>query len=158
MSIEALSARVGEELGVSEWLAVTQDRIDGFADCTDDHQWIHVEPGRARLDGPFGGTIAHGFLTLSLLTRLQESVEAIPPGTAAMTLNYGLERVRFLSPVRSGARIRNRVRLGSVEPRGTGHLVSLENTIAIEGEPKPALVGTMLVMLVDAPSPVSTQG
>jgi acyl dehydratase len=142
---EILGARVGEELAVSEWLEVDQARIDAFAACTEDFQWIHVDRERAAA-GPFGGTIAHGFLTLSLLPKLTSGAWAQGLGLVAM-LNYGLDRVRFLTPVRAGARLRNRLRLVSADAKGQGRtLVAFENTVEIEGEAKPALVAHTLVM------------
>ena len=142
---ERLAERIGEELAVSDWLELDQARIDAFAACTEDFQWIHVDRERAAA-GPFGGTIAHGFLTLSLLPRLTSGVWAAGMGLEAM-LNYGLDRVRFLTPVRAGARLRNRLRLVSVEPKGPGRtLIAFENTVEIEGEPKPALIANTLVM------------
>ena len=144
---EALGKRIGEELAVSDWLLVDQARIDAFAACTEDFQWIHVDRERAEA-GPFGATIAHGFLTLSLLPRLTSGVWAKGLGLEA-TLNYGLERVRFLTPVRVGSRLRNRLRLVSVEAKGSGRtLVGFENTMEIEGEAKPALVAHTLAMAV----------
>lgn len=143
--MQALTERVGEELGVSEWLVVDQARIDAFAACTEDFQWIHVDRARAEA-GPFGGTIAHGYLTLSLLPRLNEGALGPALGISAM-LNYGLDRLRFLTPVRAGARLRNRVRLLAVEPRGDGRtLITLENTMEIEGESKPAMVAHTLAL------------
>ena len=140
-----LAPRIGEELAVSKWLDVDQARIDAFAACTNDHQWIHVDRERAAA-GPFGGTIAHGFLTLSLIPGLTSGTWAHGLGLVA-TLNYGLDRVRFLTPVRAGSRIRNRLKLLSAEPRGPGRtLLAFENTMEIEGEPKPALIANTLAM------------
>lgn len=142
---ETLQPRVGEELTVSDWLVVDQARIDSFAACTEDFQWIHVDRERAAA-GPFGETIAHGYLTLSLLPRLTAGAWAKGLGLGAL-LNYGLDRVRFLTPVRAGARIRNRLRLLSAESKGRGRtLIAFENTIEIEGETKPALIANTLVM------------
>ena len=142
---EALRGRIGEELAVSDWLAVDQARIDAFAACTEDFQWIHVDRERAAA-GPFGATIAHGFLTLSLLPRLTSGVWAAGLQLDAM-LNYGLDKLRFLTPVTAGSRIRNRLRLLSVEEKGPGRtLVAFENTVEIEGAQKPALVAHTLVM------------
>jgi len=142
---EQLSPRLGEELGVSDWLEVDQARIDAFAACTEDFQWIHVDRERAA-SGPFGGTIAHGFLTLSLLPKLNAGNWAAELGLAAM-LNYGLDRVRFLTPVRAGSRLRNRIKLLGAEPRGPGRtLITFENTMEIEGEEKPAMIAHTLVM------------
>ncbi len=142
---ETMRAKVGQELAVSDWLLVDQARIDAFAACTGDHQWIHVDVERAAR-GPFGGTIAHGFLTLSLVPVLTGGTWSAGLGLEA-TLNYGLDRVRFLTPVRAGSRVRNRVSLVSAEERGAGRtLLCLENTVEIEGEAKPALVATTLAM------------
>ncbi len=142
---DRLADRIGEELAVSDWLEVDQARIDAFAACTEDFQWIHVDRERSAA-GPFGSTIAHGFLTLSLLPRMTSGVWASGLGLEAM-LNYGLDRVRFLTPVRAGARLRNRLRLVSADAKGPGRtLVAFENTVEIEGEAKPALIAHTLVM------------
>jgi len=143
----ALQPLAGTELGVSSWVTVDQDMIDRFADVTGDHQWIHVDRARAAA-GPFGGTIAHGFLTLSLLPSLNTRDWSSMDGVLG-ALNYGLDKVRFLTPVRSGARIRNRVKMLSAEQRGPGRvLVANESTVEIEGEAKPALVAETLVLLI----------
>ena len=142
---ERLGARIGQELAVSDWLEVDQARIDAFAACTEDFQWIHVDRERAAA-GPFGGTIAHGFLTLSLLPKLTGGGWAGELGLDAM-LNYGLDRVRFLTPVRAGVWLRNRLRLLSAEQKGAGRtLIAFENTMEIQGEDKPALIAHTLVM------------
>ncbi len=142
---ETMRAKVGHELAVSDWLLVDQAKIDAFAACTGDHQWIHVDVERAAR-GPFGATIAHGFLTLSLLPALTSGTWSAGLGLEA-TLNYGLDRVRFLTPVRAGSRVRNRVKLVSAEERGAGRtLLCFENTVEIEGEAKPALVANTLAM------------
>lgn len=136
---------VGQEMGVSDWLPVKQDRVNQFADCTEDHQWIHVDPEKAKL-GPFGGPIAHGFLTLSLLVKLSGGMRVIPAGTK-MAINYGLNKVRFLTPVKVGSKIRNRSVLKEVQEKEGGRvLMAFENTIEIEGEAKPALVAETLTM------------
>ena len=141
---------VGRELGVSDWATVDQESIDKFADCTGDHQWIHVDVERSKRESPYGTTIAHGFLTLSLLSKLQFEVGISPPDVAQM-INFGLDRVRFISPVRSGARIRDRVVLMSAEPKGEGRvLVKTQNTVEIEGEVKPAMVAEALALLMAA--------
>jgi len=147
MSVAMLAERVGQELGVSPWRVIAQDRIDRFADATDDHQWIHVDRARAA-GGPFGTTVAHGFLTLSLLAPTAYEVLAdIFAGATAF--NYGLDKVRFIAPVRAGARVRNRIRLLAIEPKGEGRwLLTSENTFEIEGEDKPALIAVSLVMLL----------
>lgn len=130
--------KVGEDLGASEWLDVTQERVDQFADATGDHQWIHVDPGRAAA-GPFGGTVAHGFLTLSLAPQFLRQIVAVEG--VKMGVNYGLDRVRFTNPVRVGSRLRLRARLASaeeVEPDGVQ--ATYELTFETEGEEKPACV------------------
>ncbi len=142
---ERMTTLLDQELAVSDWLLVDQARIDAFANCTEDFQWIHVDRERAAA-GPFGATIAHGFLTLSLLPRLTSGTWAKDLGLEA-TLNYGLDRVRFLTPVRAGAKLRNRLRLASVEEKGQGRtLLGFENTVEIDGEPKPALIAHTLAM------------
>lgn len=138
---------VGRELGVSGWLAVDQDRIDRFAEVTGDRQWIHVDAERARRESPYGTTIAHGLLTLSLLPALRAEVGIVPDGVARV-VNYGYDRIRFLSPVRSGARIRARVVLSAVEEKGGGVLLRTANTVEIEGEDRPALVADALTLLL----------
>jgi acyl dehydratase len=132
----------------SDWLPIDQARIDQFASCTGDHQWIHVDVERARRESPFGGPIAHGYLTLALVAPMAMELGLIPPD-AATGLNYGLDKVRFIAPVRTGARVRNRVRLVSAEQQGDARmLLKLECTMEIEGEAKPALVAEMLCMLI----------
>jgi acyl dehydratase len=139
---------VGRELGTSDWVAVDQERIGRFADCTGDHQWIHVDVDRAQRESPFGGPIAHGYLTLSLAAPLAMAVGVIPPDAAA-GLNYGLDKVRFIAPVKAGARVRNRVSLLAAEPQSGGRLLlKLQCTLEIEGEAKPALVAEILCMLI----------
>jgi acyl dehydratase len=151
-SMATLAAFVGREIGVSGWHAIDQRQIDEFADCTGDRQWIHVDVQRAARESPYGGTIAHGYLTLSLAASL--AMEAgIVPADAAAALNYGLDKVRFLTPVRAGARVRNRVVLTGADDKGRGRvLLSFRNTIEIEGEDKPALVADALAMLVKGTS------
>ena len=141
-----LSDRVGQELGVGEWMEVTQDRVDAFADATDDHQWIH-QAGEKANNGPFGGPIAHGFLTLSLLTPLTGVVMQAHLEGAVMAINYGLDRVRFITPVRVGSRIRGRVKLVEVKPIENGVQLKTESTIEIEGSDRPAAVVESLVRL-----------
>ena len=138
---------VGREIGVSDWTTVDQNRIDEFADCTGDRQWIHVDVERAQRESPFGGTIAHGYLTLSLAASMSIETGVIP-AEAAAALNYGLDKVRFLTPVKAGARVRNRVVLLSVESKPQGRtLLTLQSTVEIEGETKPALIAESLVLL-----------
>jgi acyl dehydratase len=142
------AAFVGREMGVSDWLTVDQDRINQFADCTGDHQWIHVDVERARRESPFGTTIAHGYLTLSLLPQLQQSAGFKLAGVKA-GINYGLDKVRFIAPVPAGARIRDRVTLTSVEEKGGGRvLLTTRHTVEIEGEEKPAMIADSLSMLM----------
>jgi acyl dehydratase len=145
--IADLNLRIGEELGKSNWTSIDQGRIDDFAKATDDHQWIHVDPQRAASEGPFGGTIGHGFLSLSLLAPTLFEV-LIDPLQVKQAVNYGLDKVRFIAPVRAGKRVRNCIRLLAVEDKGRGRwLVTTENTIEIEGEDKPALIAQNLVLL-----------
>ena len=137
-SLRDLESGVGEQVGVSPWIEVTQERIDTFAKAIDDFQWIHVDPARAK-SSPFGGTIAHGFLTLSLLSHLSERTFSF--ADRRMGVNYGLNRVRFTSPVPSGARVRARFTLAKYEPiEGNGVQVTWNVTVEIEGKDKPALV------------------
>ena len=145
-SLAEIRERVGKEVGVSGWLEVDQGRISAFAEATEDRQFIHVDP-EAAAQTAFGGTIGHGFLTLSLLSRMAADVVLIPD-SAKLIVNYGLDRVRFLAPVKSGKRVRGRFVLDGVEEKGSGqillrHLVSVE----IEGEDKPALSATWLTLL-----------
>ena len=140
-------ACVGQELGVSDWLTIDQSRIDQFAECTGDHQWIHVDVERAQRESPFGGPVAHGYLTLSLLAPTALEVFIRPAGIT-QAFNYGLDRVRFISPVKVGARVRNRIKLLSAEEKGGSRiLLSTDNTIEIEGEDKPALTAVALAMI-----------
>jgi len=143
VSLLQLGGLVGQEVATSDWLVVTQDRIDTFADATDDHQWIHVDSARARAETPFGTTIAHGFLTLSLVSTLMR--DAIIVDGLRMTLNYGLNRVRFVSPVPSGSRIRARITLGRIEDSGDSTQAMWSVTIEREGGEKPAVVAEWIV-------------
>ena len=142
-----IKSRIGQEVGVSSWIAIDQARIDAFADATEDRQFIHVDSDAAAR-GPFGGTIAHGFLSLSLLSRMGAEAMLMPEGMK-VAINYGLDRVRFLAPVRSGKRVRGRFTLDSVEEKVPGqvllrHLVTVE----IEEEEKPALSAVWLTLIV----------
>jgi acyl dehydratase len=134
---EDLQETAGQEIGVSDWLEVGQPRIDTFAEAAGDHQWIHVDVERAKR-GPFGATIAHGYLTLALLVPLMKMVFRVD-GTR-MAVNYGLNKVRFPAPVRSGSRVRVRVRLAAVEPVAGGVQVTFHNTVEQDGQDKPACV------------------
>ena len=140
---------VGRELGMSDWLTVSQDRIDQFAACTGDRQWIHVDVGRAKRESPFGAPVAHGYLTLSLVAAMVTELGVIPPD-AASALNYGLDKVRFMAPVKAGARVRLRASLASAEAQEGGRLLllKLKTTLEIENEAKPALVAELLCMLM----------
>jgi acyl dehydratase len=143
---------VGKELGVSDWLVVDQDRINQFAACTEDRQWIHTDPERAAKQSPFGATIAHGYLTLSLLAGL--GLQAIKmPSNLMAAVNYGLDKVRFLAPVKVGSRVRLRATLVSLEEKAPGqYLMKASNTIEIEGDEKPALIAETLAMLYESRS------
>ena len=147
-TMTTLAQFTGRELGVSDWVLVDQHRIDEFADCTGDRQWIHVDVERAQRESPYGGTIAHGYLTLSLAASLSMETGIVPPDASA-ALNYGLGKVRFLTPVKAGARVRNRVVVLGVEQKQPGRvLLTLQNTIEIEGEAKPALIAESLALLM----------
>ena len=135
----------GEELGVSEWIAVTQERIDLFADASGDRQWIHVDPERAA-DGPFGATVAHGYLTLSMLPFLGAQVFAFAGDVARV--NYGLNKVRFVAPVKVNSKIRDRVELLTVEDIDKGQRATLQHTVEIKGSDKPACVAETVVLLM----------
>ncbi|KQP43876.1 Nodulation protein N [Brevundimonas sp. Leaf280] len=143
--VSELQGLIGEEVGVSKWFDVTQARIDAFADCTEDHQFIHVDPKAARAT-PFGGTIAHGFLTLSLASAM--SYDAVAPlDGVVMGVNYGFDKLRFLAPVPAGSRIRGRFKLLSADDKGDGRwLLKHELTVEIDGADKPALIGEWLGM------------
>ena len=144
-TLDEVAAAAGEELGTGDWLEVTQDRVDTFADATDDHQWIHVDVERAN-DGPFGGPIAHGYLTLSLIPFLGAQVFAFAGDMARV--NYGLNKVRFVSPVRVGSKIRSRVDLLSVEAIDKGQRATLQHTVEIKGSDKPACVAETVTLLM----------
>ena len=144
-----LAEHIGQELGVSSWIALDQPRINEFAHCTLDDQWIHVDVERAAKESPFGGTVAHGYLTLALLAPTTMEV-VMGRVQASSALNYGLEKVRFLAPVRAGKRVRNHIKVTGVEDKGQGRvLVTCENSFEIEGETKPAAIATTLAMLVE---------
>lgn len=140
-TLSELQPLVGQELGVSEWVTVTQERIDTFAQATGDHQWIHTEPERARV-GPYGCTIAHGFLTLSLMPEMAATAYRVTE--ARMGVNYGLNRVRFPSPVRSGSKVRGRFKLLEYVPLEGGAQITLECTMEREGGDKPVCVAESL--------------
>jgi acyl dehydratase len=145
-SLDQIHARVGSEVGVSSWLTISQERIDAFADAAEDHQFIHVDP-EAAAKGPFGATIAHGFLTLSLLSRMAAEGMLVPEGVK-MAVNYGFDRIRFLAPVRSGKRVRGRFTLDSIDEKAPGQwLLRHSVTVEIEGEEKPALTAQWLGLM-----------
>lgn len=138
---------IGKDLGRSSWLLIDQTRINQFADVTGDQQWIHVDEARAKAKSPYGTTIAHGFLTLSLLAHFAQELRSFP---AELTLiNYGLDKVRFLSPVKVGCRIRNHAVIISVDDKGKGrNLIKTKNTVEIENEETPALIAETLVLVL----------
>ena len=145
-SLDDIRARVGSEIGASEWILVDQQRIDQFAETTEDRQFIHVDPALAA-QTPFGGTIAHGFLSLSLLSRMAADVMQVPD-TTRMAVNYGLDRVRFIAPVRAGSRVRGRFTLDAVEEKAPGQLLLRQSvTVDIEHNDKPALTAQWLGLI-----------
>lgn len=141
-NLEELAGKVGQEVVVSDWLEITQERINLFAEATGDHQWIHVDTQRARRESPFGATIAHGFLTLSLLSWFAN--ESLEFGNSRMGVNYGCNRLRFTAPVKSGSCLRARFRLKTCEPIDGGVQLVWDITMECEGESKPALVAEWL--------------
>ena len=145
-SIVEIRSRIGQDVGISDWLTVDQQRIDEFADATEDRQFIHVDPDAAART-PFGGTIAHGFLSLSMLSRMAADGMLVPDNIK-MAVNYGLDRVRFIAPVKSGQRIRGRFRLDSLDEKAPGQLLLRHTvTVEIEGEEKPALTAEWLGLI-----------
>ena len=140
-----LASLAGQEIGVSDWLTIDQDRVNKFADATGDHQWIHTDPVAAK-DGPFGTTIAHGFLTLSLVPKLAWEVYRID--NLAMGVNYGCNKVRFPAPVPVGSRVRGSVDLVSVEPGSIGSQVTTRVVVEIQGSDKPACVAETVAVMV----------
>ncbi|MDJ0916569.1 MAG: MaoC family dehydratase [Woeseiaceae bacterium] len=147
VKVEDLPGFVGKQLEPSDWIKITQDRVNQFADATNDHQFIHVNRIKAKFT-PFGGTIAHGFLSLSLLSFLNEQNIIVPEGTK-MTINYGSNKLRFLSPVRVGKRIRSHQRVVDVTEKNPGQwLVTVDVSVEIEGQDKPALVAETLALFI----------
>ncbi|MGI8610774.1 MAG: MaoC family dehydratase [Sphingomicrobium sp.] len=145
-SLDEIRSRIGTKVGVSDWLTIGQDRIGAFADTTEDRQFIHVD-AEAAAQTPFGGTVAHGFLSLAMLSRMGADAMLLPD-SIRMGVNYGLDRVRFIAPVRSGKRVRGRFTLDSVEDKAPGQiLVRHTVTVEIEGEDKPALTAQWLTLL-----------
>jgi acyl dehydratase len=141
-----IRSRIGDEVGVSNWLTIDQKRIDEFAEATEDRQFIHTDPEKAA-DTPFGQTIAHGFLSLSMLSQMASDGMLVPEHVK-MAVNYGLDRVRFIAPVKSGKRIRGRFRLDSIDEKAPGQLLLRHTvTVEIEGEDKPALTAEWLGLI-----------
>jgi acyl dehydratase len=141
IDVEELKGRTGQSLGFSPWRVITQDQVDGFAEATGDHQWIHTDPERAK-SGPFGTTIAHGFMTLSLIPALLDEVMSV--GGAGLVVNYGANRVRFPAPVPVGARVRAGLDLAAVEEVAGGVQAEFRVTVEVENSPKPACVAEIL--------------
>jgi len=145
--VEKLKTMIGQDNGTSDWVLIDQARVNRFADAADDHQWIHVDVEQAK-NGPFGGTIAHGFLTLSLIPLFSSSGKYLPEGMK-MVVNYGLNKVRFIAPVSVGSNVRSKMVISGVEEKDPGRLlVTTTHTIEIEGHDKPAFVAEMLVMFM----------
>ncbi len=143
LTVAEMASRVGEELGVSRWFTIDQPMIDAFAELCEDHQYIHVDPERAR-ETPFGGTVAHGFLTLSLLSAMAYDAEP-PLEDARMSVNYGFDRLRFVAPVPAGARVRGRFVLAGLEERAPGEVtLAWDVTVEIEGAARPAVAARWL--------------
>jgi acyl dehydratase len=139
------AAAQGTQLGPTEWMEITQDRVNLFADATDDHQWIHVDPERAK-DGPFGGTIAHGLLTLSLLPHFMQQLYTV--NNIAMAINYGYNKVRFITPVKVGAKVRARAEITEVKQLDGAVQATVTTTVEIEGSEKPAAVAESIVRVM----------
>jgi acyl dehydratase len=146
ITVEELCASIGKQIGLSPWRTITQDMINRFADATDDHQFIHVDPDRAKTETPFGGTIAHGFLTVSLLSTF--AYDALPAlEGATVGINYGFDKIRFLTPVKTGSRLRARFILADANVRKSGRvLLTYEVSLEVEGNISPALTATWLTL------------
>jgi acyl dehydratase len=144
-TVEEIEAAAGEEIGTTDWVEITQDRVDQFAEATGDHQWIHVDVARAK-EGPFGGTIAHGYLTLSLVPWLGSQVFDL--ATPGAKLNYGVNKVRFPHPVRVGSRVRARVAVDQVVDVPAGKQLTMKYVVEIEDQDKPACVAETVVLLL----------
>ena len=146
IAVEKIKTLVGQENGISDWILIDQNRINRFADATEDHQWIHVDIEKAK-KGPFGGPIAHGFLTLSLIPIFSKSAKFVPKDLK-MGVNYGLNKVRFINPVPVGSQVRSRMVISAVEDKGPGRiLMTTTHTIEIKGQEKPACIAEALAML-----------
>src|SRR5271170_7959311 len=146
-TLSDVSQYVGKEIGVSGWMTVDQSKIDQFAECSGDRQWIHVDVERAKRESPFRAPIAHGYLSLSLIAPLSMQVGVVPADADA-AFNYGLDKVRFLAPIKAGARVRLRVVLTDVERKGGGVVLKTNNTLEIEGSDKPALIAESLALIM----------
>ena len=149
VSLEEAQALIGQEVGITDWLLISQEKVNQFAEATGDFQFIHIDEERARQETPFGGTIAHGFLTLSLLSMLSAQTDTIKIKGATVFINYGLDKVRFINPVRVGKRIRARFELLSAIEKSPGqHLLKHKATVEIEGVDKPAMIAEWLGMSI----------
>ncbi len=147
MTIAELAKKVGEEVGISEWFTLDQNRINAFAECTDDHQWLHIDAARCENESPYGTTIAHGFLTLSLLSPMHLNASYIPV-EAKSVINYGLDSIRFMSPVKNGSKVRGRIKLIELKPRGRKmYFIKTHNTIEIKDEKKAALTADLITLI-----------
>ncbi len=147
LTLEKLEEYIGKEIGLSDWMTITQERINAFAECTEDRQWIHIDPKKAK-SGPYGTTIAHGFLILSLLVHLSSHIKLFQKGIRMVT-NIGLNKVRFLRPVPVGSRIRNRTVLKEASKKSNEKIfITLKSTAEIKGKEKPAMVAEVLAMLI----------
>jgi acyl dehydratase len=145
LSLEEIKGRIGSEIGVSDWVNIDQGRINAFAECTGDHQWIHVDEEAAK-SGPFGTTIAHGYLSVSLIPVFSADISLVPEGTM-MAINYGMNKLRFVNPVKVGSNVRDTVSLTNVEEKAGGRvLITTTHTVEIEGEDKPAYIAETLTM------------
>lgn len=153
VSPDAARALIGTETGISQWHTITQKQVDQFAETTGDFQFIHLDVERAKTETPFGGTIAHGYLTLSLLSMLGAEAGSVRLENTRITINYGLDKVRFLNPVRVGARIRARFVLLSIEEKNPGqYLLKNQATVEIEGQEKPAMIAESLSLAITTPA------
>ena len=147
-SFYALNEFAGKEIGVSRWREISQTMIDSFADCTDDSFWYHTDPERARRESPFRSPIAHGYLSLSMLAALGNEIGMVPHDAGGV-LNYGLNRVRFLTPVRAGSRVRLHLSIVEIKPKPEGQLVTMNNQLELEASDTPALVAQTMLLLME---------
>ena len=144
LPLDKMKEEIGKELGLTDWLQIDQERINQFAECTMDRQWIHIDE-KAAADGPFGKTVAHGYLTVSLLSYFAEN-HMIVPENCTMAINYGMNRLRLLNPVTVGSKIRDRIACSNLEEKSSGILVTTTHTVEIEGQEKPALFAEMVTL------------